>query len=57
MSQTADQDHRGGGSGRPEPLGAVSSWLLVVVSCSLLVLYLVLHAREIRLILAWLGSP
>jgi hypothetical protein len=37
-------------------LGRVGSWVLVVVCCSLLVLYLILHTREIGLIFAWFAS-
>jgi hypothetical protein len=42
------------GSWRP---ASVRSWLLVGLCCSLLVVYLILHAREVTLILAWLASP
>lgn len=37
-------------------LGGLGSWLLVGLSSSLLAVYLVLHAREIGLILAWLRA-
>ena len=35
-------------------LGDVGSWLLVGLSCALLAVYLILHTREVGLILAWL---
>jgi hypothetical protein len=34
----------------------VGSWLLVGFSCALLAIYLMLHTRELELILSWLTS-
>ena len=55
MKQTGHPED--GTSPRPRAgrLGGVGSWLLVGLSSSLLAVYLVLHAREIGLILAWLA--
>ena len=56
VTHTADPNRRVEHGGRGERLGGIGSWVLVGVSCSLLVLYLILHTREIGLILAWLAS-
>lgn len=55
MEHEIDPKRRSDRGSRGERLGGIGSWVLVGVCCSLLVLYLILHTREIGLILAWLA--